>query len=71
MDENSVSPNFKTITDIYSGPDPKWNRSQSRPQTTCSPRNSPWQLAIAKANSVVIVITLTKILPRSLFCSNI
>ena len=64
MDENSVSPNFKTITDIYSGPDLKWNRSQSRPQTTCNPRNSPWQLAIAKANSVFIVITSAKILPR-------
>ena len=40
-----------------------------------SPRNSPWQLAIAegfpKANSVFIVITLAKILPKWLFPSKI
>ena len=43
--------------------------------TLCSPRNSPRQSAIAEgfaeANSVFIVITLAKILPRWLFPSKI
>ena len=51
-------------------------RGRFRPPTnTNSPQNSPWQLAIAKgfakANSVFIVITSAKLLPRWLFSSKL